>query len=313
MTAPLLVVQKGGKGVTITKASDFKESMIIAQGVANDDPRIFRGSHEAPVYDTYALSGAWDDTNIYLGWQFTNVTDVVDPAQGYPISDNGKPWNGDIPQMLAFDLGKGKSADMTSGNMAGGAYVWGLKVGFDTRVDALMCFSSKPGVGQPALFTTDSTGYFNYDNTTGFKAGGISFKYEEGFFGSKITGIKSNGYSRYKPADLTSSSSTWVDFLAEGHDKSQDTFYYITIPFSALGITRSYLESTGIGVMHISTFGEGGSASIPMDMTFLDNATEAYSADESTSKEKEDTDLVSVPLARLGAGTSEGGGGTSSA
>ena len=299
--------QMGGKGVTIKSASDFKESMIIAQGVANDDPRIFRGSHEAPVYDTYALYAAWDDTNLYLGWQFTNVTDVVDPAQGYPISDNGKPWNGDIPQMIAFNLGKGKTADMSKGTLASG-YVWGLKVGFETKIDALMCFSSKPKVGKPALFKTDSTGYFNYDYTEGvidFTAGGISFNYEDGFFGSSITGIKKNGYEGYKPADLTSSASEWVDFLSLGHDKAQDTFYTMTIPLATLGITRSYLESTGIGVMHISTFGEGGISSIPMDMTFLDNATEPYVADESTSQEKADTDLVTVPLARIGAGATD--------
>ena len=296
--------QLGGKGVTIKSASDFKDSMIIAQGVANDDPRIFRGSHEAPVYDTYALYAAWDDTNLYLGWQFTNVTDVVDPAQGYPISDNGKPWNGDIPQMIAFNLGKGKTADMSKGTLASG-YVWGLKVGFETKIDALMCFSSKPKVGKPALFKTDSSGYFNYDYTEGvidFTAGGISFNYEDGFFGSSITGIKKNGYEGYKPADLTSSASEWVDFLSLGHDKAQDTFYTMTIPLATLGITRSYLESNGIGVMHISTFGEGGISSTPMDMTFLDNATEPYTADESTSQEKADTDLVTVPLARIGAG-----------
>ena len=45
----------------------------------------------SPVYDTYALYSAWDNDNLYLMWEFTNVTDVVDPAQGYPISDNGKP------------------------------------------------------------------------------------------------------------------------------------------------------------------------------------------------------------------------------
>ena len=302
--------QKGGAGVTITKASDFKDTMIIAQGVANDDARIFRGSHEAPVYDTYALYAAWDDTNLYLGWQFTNVTDVVDPAQGYPISDNGKPWNGDIPQMLAFDLGKGKSADMSKGNMSGGKYVWGLKVGFDTRVDALMCFSSKPGVGKPSLFKTDSTGYFSYDESciTGFTAGGITLKYEDGFIGTNgIMGINKNGWAGYTPADLQSTSSEWVDFTSKGHSKAQDTFYYITIPLATLGVTRSYIESTGIGVMHISTFGESGITSIPMDMTMLDCATESYSADESTSAEKEDVDTVTVPLARIGAGQSEGG------
>ena len=295
--------QKGGSGVTITSPSDFKENMIIAQGVANDDPRIFRGSHEAPVYDTYALYAAWDSTNLYLGWQFVNVTDVVDPAQGYPISDNGKPWNGDIPQMLLFDLGKGQSADMSKGNMAGGAYVWGLKVGSTTKIDALMCFSSKPGVGQPALFKTDSTGYFSYtEGITNFKEGGISFTYEDGFFGSKIMGVNGNGYAGYTPADLGSDSSDWVDFLTKGHDKAQDTFYFITIPLATLGIDKAYLESTGIGVMHVSTFGEGGISSIPMDLTFLDNATEPYEADESTSQEKADSDCVTVALARIGAG-----------
>ena len=293
-----------GKYKTITSASDFTEDMIIAQGVANDDPRIFRGSHEAPVYDTYALYSAWDDSNLYLGWQFTNVTDIVDPAQGYPTSDNGKPWNGDIPQMLALDLGTGKSADMSSGTMAGGEYVWGLKVGFETRIDALMCFSSKPGVGQPALFKTGSDGLFSYTNPAPalFKENGISFKYEDGFFGSSITGIKKNGYEGYVPEDLTSASSNWVDFLSLGHDKKHDTFYYMTVPFKALGITKDHIEKNGIGVMHISTFGEGGIASCPMDMTMLDKATTAYSADESTSAEKEDTDLVTVPLARIGNG-----------
>ena len=289
-----------GKQKTITGPSDFTEDMIIAQGVANDDPRIFRGSHEGPVYDTYALYGAWDSTNLYLGWQFTNVTDVVDPAQGYPISDNGKPWNGDIPQMIALNLGKGSSADMSKGTMAGGKYVWDLTVGFETDIDALMCFSSKPGVGQPALFKTGSDGYFSYDNVTSFTDGGISFKYQDGFFGSKITGIKGNGYDGYTPSNLTSSSSNWVDFLTLGHDKNQDTFYYMTIPLSTLGITKSYLESNGIGVMHISTFGKGGTGCIPMDMTMLDNATEPYAADESTSAEKEDIDVITVPLARIG-------------
>ena len=103
-----------GQYKTINSISDWTEDMIIAQGVANDDARIFRGSHEGPVYDTYALYGAWDDNNLYLMWQFVNVTDVVDPAQNYPISDNGKPYNGDIPQILAFSIDPNKSGDRSS-------------------------------------------------------------------------------------------------------------------------------------------------------------------------------------------------------
>ena len=83
--------------------------MIIAQGVANDDARNFRGTHEGPVYDSYALYGAWDDENIYLGWQFVNVADITSPEQGYVNSDNGKPTNGDIPQVIALNLGTGKT------------------------------------------------------------------------------------------------------------------------------------------------------------------------------------------------------------
>ena len=286
-----------GSYKTITSASDFTSSMIIAQGVANDDPRIFRGSHEGPVYDTYALYGAWDDTNIYLGWQFVNVTDVVDPAQGYPISDNGKPWNGDIPQMLAFNLKTGQAG---SGKLDDGGNVWGLQVDFETPIDALMCFSSKPGVGQPALFKATG-GVFSYADAVGFTQAGISFKYEDGFFGDSLYGIKSNGYSGYVPSDLLSSSSNWVDFLNEGHSTAQDTFYIMTIPMSALGITRSQLETNGIEVMHLSTFGQSTTGCLPMDMSQLDCATTAYSADDSTSAEKEDTDVISVPLACLGA------------
>lgn len=289
---------KVGSEATITGASDFTADMLIAQGVANDDPRSFRGTHEGPVYDTYALYGAWDDENIYIGWQFTNVTDVIDPAQGYPISDNGKPYNGDIPQMLVFNLGTGNAGD---GNLDSGGYVWGIDVGYETPIDAMICFSSKPGVGTPALFTADENGEFSYDTCVGLEDAGISYEYEDGFFcGDTLTGIKMNGYEGYVPSMLEDSSSNWVNFLDMGHSTSQDTFYTMTIPMESLGITKDQLEENGIGVMHVSTFGESGIGSLPMDMTMLDSATEEYSADASTSAEKEDTDTVEVPLAQLG-------------
>lgn len=65
-------------------------------------------------------------------WQFVNVTDVIDPAQGYPISDNGKPYNGDIPQILAFSInpdkkGNGaiKSTDPKTGAVNYDDNIWG--------------------------------------------------------------------------------------------------------------------------------------------------------------------------------------------
>ena len=227
------------------------------------------------------------------------------------ISDNGKPWNGDIPQVLALNLGTGvtsdgsaKGTDDKTGAVNYSDYVWGLPIKYDTAVDALLCFSSKPGVGQPALFRADTDGYFNYDTAVGFKEGGISFKYEDGFFGSSLYGINANGYQGYKPADLLDASANWTDFLTTNHSKAQDTFYLMTIPLATLGVSKNDIENNGIGVMHISTFGLSGTACIPMDMTMLDHATEPYSHDDSTTAEKEDEDRITVPLARLGAGES---------
>jgi hypothetical protein len=52
--------------------------------------------------------------------------------------------------------------------------------------------------------------------------------------------------------------------------------------------------------MLIATRGESGLDCIPFDDTMLDNATKSYSKDASTSKEKEDDDVITSPLARIG-------------
>ncbi len=304
-----------GQYKTINSFSDWTEDMKIAQGVANDDARIFRGSHEGPVYDTYSLYSAWDDDNLYMMWQFVNVTDVVDPAQGYPISDNGKPWNGDIPQILAFSIdpnkggdGAVKGTDSKTGDVYYDDNIWGIRVNYETKVDTLMYFSSKPGVGQPAIFKAEDDSYFSYDNCLAFKDAGVSFKYQDGFLGDTMNGIESNGWAGYKPEDLFSDSSNWVNMLEKNHDTKQDTMYSMVIPLESLGINREYIENNGIGVMHISTFGQSGITSLPFDESMLDVATEAYGPDASTSAEKEDYDVITAPLARIGNkedGTSE--------
>lgn len=291
-----------GEAANITvdgDASEWTSGMVIAQGVANDDPRIFRGSHEGPVYDLYSLSSAWDDENLYLMWQFTNVTDVVDPGQGYPISDNGKPYNGDIPQTLAFDVTTEGAGGLIDGSEKG---VWGIRNTFaNEEVDHLAMFSSKPGVGQPAMFSLNAAGAFDYEpeNTVGFEEAGISFAYGDGFYGESLMGVDANGYEGYTPADLAGTSG-FVDFLDTGHDTAQDTVYEMQIPFAALGTTKVAVEENGIGVMLLSTFGQSGIGSLPQDPAMLDVATEPYSSDSSTSAEKEDWDSITARFARIG-------------
>ena len=155
-----------GSEKTITSASDWTASELIAQGVANDDSNVFKGPHEYPVYDEYSLYAAYDDKNVYVGWQFVDVRDVTASDQGGACTNEAKPYNANIPQMLVFDLGKSKGAysDGSMDSTGSGKKVWGIDVGYTTKVNAIMCFDSKPGCGTPALFTTNAKGQFSYDD-----------------------------------------------------------------------------------------------------------------------------------------------------
>ncbi|MFD6178434.1 MULTISPECIES: hypothetical protein [unclassified Isoptericola] len=282
-------------------ASEWSPQAVVAQGVANDDPRIFRGSHEGPVYDLYSLSAAWDDANLYLMWQITNVTDVVDPGQTYPVSDNGKPYAGDIPMSVALDVDPEVAADgLVDGTKKG---VWGIKSTYAPTqgVDRLVMFSAKPGVGKPSLFLPNASGSFDYEeeNVLGFAKAGIELEHADGLVTEGVLGIDDNGGSGYAPEDLLDED-LYEDLAAAGHDAAQDTTYEMKIPLKALGTTSDALTTDGIGVLLTATFGESAIGSLPQDPVVLDHATEPYSADTSTSAEKEDADAFSVPLARIG-------------
>ncbi|WP_062214241.1 hypothetical protein [Streptomyces sp. NBRC 109706] len=297
---------EGGVGgsATITvdgAADDWTPELVIAQGVANDDPRIFRGSHEGPVYDLYALSAAWDDENLYLMWQYTNVTDVADPAQDYPQSGNGKPYAIDLPVSIALDVDPAAGSDGVVG--AGPDGVWDIRTSFaNEEVDRLANFSTKPGVGEPALFGLNAEGGFDHQpaNNTSFAEAGIEYAYGDGLTVDEVWGIEGNGHAGYTPDDLADPT-LYSDLLAGGHDPEQDTVYEIGIPLAALGLTRAAVEEQGLGVMVVSTFGQSAVESLPHDPTVLDNALEPYGPDESTSHEKEDYDAFTVPFARVGA------------
>lgn len=297
---------KAGMNVTCAATlsdgfTDWDSSMLIAQGVAGDDAKSFRGGHEYPSYDSYALYAAWDDTNLYLGWQFVYVNDVINPSNNG--ANEARPTNGDIPQMLVFDTDPAKAS---IGTMKTGKNLWydsqaaaGFNFDLSLGVDKIAMFSSKGGVGSPALFNMGADGFFNYTDLNLFSKLGIVYGavYGQNPGISTVMGIKKYPY---EPADLNAEVG-WVDMNTAGHVKTIDTFYEMKIPLAALGITRAELESRGIGIMHISIYGVSGVDSLPADKAAtLDNALLPYSQDASTSKEKEDTDKFTVPLARIG-------------
>ncbi len=295
-----------GAKKTITSASDFTAETLVAQGIANDDPGAFRGTHEAPKFDLYALYAAWDDTNLYIGIQYTNVTDIIDPAQESPQTGRGKPNGADanIPQMILLDT---KTGDYTDGstNSTTQSTVWNTQVTFggDTKVDRVIMYSPKEGIDNWAIFPVTG-GVIDYNKKIGFgyqqPLPGASLAWEDGFFGSTMMGINDNGNAGYKPADIESTSSRWVDFLTTNHSKTQDTFCIMTMPLEYLGITANDIATNGIGIMAVATYGESGMGCLPHDTCMVDNAKEPYVSDDSTSGEKCDADQITVPLASVG-------------
>ena len=293
-----------GKQGTITidgSFTDWSQDMLIAKGGAWDVANHFKGGHENCVLDTTALFASWDSQNLYIGWQMVNTTDTWAREGDGPLSDGGRVL--DVPLILALRVDPSKTA-MSNKNNQGGS-IWGQKMGltFDTPVDHLLYMSGKPGNGEPAIFTAvDAEG--NTDYTTGcklFKAAGIEYKMAEGNIMDSIMGLN---YSE-SPADVTDSAADWVDYKtfkgqSGTHNTKYDSFYEIKIPFSVLGIDASYITNNGIGAMLVATRGESALDCIPFDTTMLDNATGDYASDSSTSHEKDDEDVITVDLARIG-------------
>ena len=293
-----------GKNATITidgSFSDWSEDMLIAQGAAWDVANHYKGGHENCVLDTYSLYAAWDDTNLYVGWQMVNTTDTWASSGDGPLSDGGRVL--DVPLILALSIDE-NSTSMSNKNTTGGS-IWGQKMGltFTTHVDRLFYMSGKPGLGKPSMFkAVDAQGNTDYEEgAVGFADGGIEYKMAEGNIASSIIGLNDSS----DPSDVSSDSADWVDYKtftgsAGSHNTTYDSFYEIKIPLATLGIDKSYIENNGIGAMLVATRGESALDCIPFDTTMLDNATGDYTSDPSTSAEKDDIDNITVPLARIG-------------
>ena len=282
--------------------SDWDSSMLIAQGVANDDPRVYRPNsmYEIPV-DNYALYGAWDDTNLYLMWELTNVQDVVAPNDDYPISQ-GNQWINNIPFFIALDVDPSVSGD---GTFTTGQTIWDSGITFDEGVDTLIAYSTN-GANGPFIYPANSSGKFDYSTVIERAATGISMKYDNGILESEVIGAN-YGYGEYNNrvvGDTINGTAEWVEFNSLGHDSDKlDMHYEMSIPLASLGITASDITSKGIGVMQISTFGTSGMDCLPYDPSMNDNADQpATKSQEFNSLEKEDEDHITVPFARIGGG-----------
>ncbi|MBQ2825484.1 MAG: starch-binding protein [Clostridia bacterium] len=299
--------------------SDWDESMLIAQGVANDDPRVYMPSaiHERAV-DTYALYASWDDDNLYFMWEMTNVSGVLGGDQIFSAQKpNGSIWNPGLPMYMLLSVdpekhasGKARELDIKTNNWVESDSVWGSGLTFDTNIDTFIAFDSANTNGGAAIIPLDEEGFFNYTESVNIgrptndpgvlNRNGFEIAWDYGTLSEEIIGIDGYGGSR-EIGDTYSDSSDWVNFYDEGYDADDGFIYEIKVPLEHLGIDRNYIEQNGIGAMLVTTFGTSAMNTLPHDPSCLDNANKEYSYEPSTSHEKEDADNISVPLARVGA------------
>ena len=274
--------------------SNWTDKELIAQGVARDVAQAFKGLHERPIVDSYALYAAYDNDNLYLGVQF--VYTVWDIGGEGKQPGESKPYNMDGHMFWAFDLDPNKSFD---GYINGTGPIWnenyqGAK--FQNGVDAVLMCSTKPGVGTPGFFTPTSDGHASYDSAHCKSMPSGFYGYTDGLHPS-IDHVWGQPFGSDPSALLGNDG--FVDLRSE-IDDSAHTFYEFKIPLSTLGITASYIKSQGIGVMYLDKYGTSPVGGTPYDPSYFDNVSGSYSMDPSSSQEKEDEDIITYSPARIG-------------
>lgn len=179
-----------GKNKTISvdgDISDWDSSMIIAQGTANDDPRVYRpdSMYEVPL-DLYTLYGAYDDNNVYLMWEMTNVQDVVASNDNYPLSQGILWQTQELPFFIAIDTGK-SDAIGNSGKTTTGGTIWDSGITFKNSFNRLISINTKGGNG-PFVYSGDSSG-LNPVEVLDKNTSKITMKYGKGILSSNVYGI----------------------------------------------------------------------------------------------------------------------------
>lgn len=278
--------------------SNWSANDMIAQGVARDVCQAFKGLHERPIVDSYAIYASYDNDNLYLGVQFVYMVWDAGGEKQQPVES--KPYNMDGHMFWAFDLDPDKSFD---GYINGTGPIWNEKqkgAKFNNGVDAVLMCSTKPGVGTPGLFFPTPDGHASYDAAYCKSLPKGFYGYTDGLLSSidHIWGLPFGS----EPEALKGNDG-FVDLKGEIAE-SAHTFYEFKIPLSTLGVTKDYIKNNGIGVMYIDKYGTSPVGGTPYDPSYFDNAKDEYSYGDNTSKEKEDEDIITYKPARVGKASS---------
>ncbi len=292
-TNPSLGKAVANNGIIIDGANtgnEWTDDQLVALGMANDDPRSLGSNwtmHEAPINLTH-IWAAWDDNNLYLAWQFVDVTDVIDGANAGGAGSGRIGSNDGILQWIALDTDRsaGAAKDMWKKNQDTPLWTGADKPDYQIYLAGSLWqgFVSR---AVNNVFPVDDGGV-NYFPIVG---AGITAGKGATFAGTSLWGVGDADDRRAAGAPTR-------NFLTEGHASSRDSFYEIKIPLAFLGLTKAQLESQGLGVM----IGAGSNSTmdvLPQD----DGATLDAQGVETwnSSLEWGDIDSITAPFARIGA------------
>ena len=302
-----------GKDASI---ADWDSSMLIAQGAANDDPRVYRPNsmYEVPI-DLYALYGAYDDDNLYLMWEMTNVQDVVDTGDDYPLSQGHLWQTQNLPFHIAIDTKDDSTRIGNNGGLQTGGSLWASNItwGGEQKLNNVVTISTN-GSNGPWIYKGDETGLNSKaaygpaaNAATNTKKSNIKFGYGNGILSKDVIGIdggwgENNGRFIGDMKAENQNKAKWVNFNEKGHNSAQmDDHYEIAIPLEEIGTTADRIASSGIGIELAATFGLSAMDSLPYDLAMNDNADLPDTGSQvNNSFEKSDDDMFSVKMANIG-------------
>jgi glycosidase len=303
-TNPSLGKSVANGGIAIdgaNTANEWTDDKLIALGMANDDPRSLGSNwtmHEAPLNITH-IWAAWDDNNLYLAWQFVDVTDVIDGANAGGAGSGRIGSNDGILQWIALDTKPDQGATLD---------MWGKNANKQNVAQPLWTGTNKPdfqlylagslwqGFISRAVnnaFPVDDNGVNYFKILGGGSATQLGFQAGKGalFAGTSLWGVDDADARRATGAPTR-------NFMTQGHNGARDSFYEIKIPLNFLGLTKAQLESQGLGVM----IGAGSASTLdalPQDdgATLNTQGVEAWNS----PLEWGDVDNITAPFARVGA------------
>lgn len=275
-------------GITIDGANtggEWTSNMLIAIDMVNDDPRSLGDNwtmHEGPADITH-LWACWDDTKVYLAWQFADVTDKLDPANAGSALSGRISTSAGILQFISLDtIAGGVASNMWGKNDSmTGADLPDYQIGM--RSDLYSSYISHA-----------TNGYFPVDD------GGVNYftTAEKGITIARAAGCASPTLlGPYADIDnyLSNTNSALTEYISSGHDTSRDSFYEMAIPLASIGLTRATLEAGGIGVF-INVGATSSMDCIPNDGATLNTPGVTGS---NSSLEWEDYDQFTAPYARV--------------